>query len=106
MRRQNRIERWGQWAGELGRVLGKQPDAVSRWARMAGLHRAEDPALAKHREAVDRALAAATCRARASCDDNVGSVRPGTNASGWPVSGAAGRREEGFPGGFPGIIDR
>ena len=54
------IERWGQRAGELGRVLGKHPDVVSRWARKAGLRRAEEPALAEQHEALDRALAAAT----------------------------------------------
>jgi REP element-mobilizing transposase RayT len=54
------IERWGQRAGELGRLLGKHPDAVSRWARMAGVRRAGDPALAERHEALDRALAAAT----------------------------------------------
>jgi hypothetical protein len=54
------IERWSQRAGELGRVLGKHPDAVSRWARMAALRRAEDPALAAQHDALDRSLAAAT----------------------------------------------
>ncbi len=54
------IERWDQRAGELGRALGRHPDAVSRLARMAGLRRTEDPAAAEQREALDRALAAAT----------------------------------------------
>ena len=52
------IERWGQRPGELGRVLGKHPDVVSRWARMAALHRAEEPSLAAQHDALDRALAA------------------------------------------------
>lgn len=53
------VERWGQRAGELGRVLGKHPDVVSRWARKAGQRRAEDPAVAEGHDALDRALAEA-----------------------------------------------
>ena len=33
------IERWGQSAGALGRALGKHPDMISRWARMAAARR-------------------------------------------------------------------
>jgi REP element-mobilizing transposase RayT len=54
------IERWGQRAGALGGVLGKHPDAVSRWARAAALRRAVEPALTEQHEALDRALAEAT----------------------------------------------
>jgi len=53
------IERWGQQAGELGRVLGRHPDVVSRWVRKAGQRRAEDPAVAEQHDALDRALAEA-----------------------------------------------
>ena len=51
------IERWGQRAGELGRVLGKHPDMVSRWARRAGMRRAEAPELARRHDELDHALA-------------------------------------------------
>jgi hypothetical protein len=54
------IERWEQRAGELGRVLGKHPDVVSRWARMAALHRAEEPSLAARHDAIDGAIAASS----------------------------------------------
>jgi hypothetical protein len=53
------IERWGQRAGEIGRVLGKHPDVVSRWARIAAQHRAQEPSLVTQHDALDRALAAA-----------------------------------------------
>lgn len=57
------IERWGQRPGELGRVLGKHPDMVSRWARMAALRRADDPSLADQQEALDQAIAAQAAEA-------------------------------------------
>lgn len=56
------IERWGQRAGELGRVLRKHPDMVSRWARMAARRRVEDPSQAERHDALDRAIAAQTAR--------------------------------------------
>ncbi len=51
------IERWGQRASDLARVLGKHPDMVSRWARMAAMRRAEDPELAHRHDELDRELA-------------------------------------------------
>jgi len=57
------VERWGQRAGELGRVLGRHPDVVSRWVRKAGQRRAEDPAVAERHDALDRALAEAVTSA-------------------------------------------
>ncbi len=52
------IERWGQRAGELGRVLRKHPDMVSRWARMAARRRTEDPSQAERNDVLDRTIAA------------------------------------------------
>ena len=57
------IERWGQRPGELSRVLGKHPDMVTRWARMAALQRADDLSLVDQQEALDRAIAAQAAEA-------------------------------------------
>ena len=57
------IERWGQRPGELSRVLGKHPDMVTRWARMAALRRADDLSLVDQQEALDRAIAAQAAEA-------------------------------------------
>ena len=57
------IERWGQRPGELGRVLGKHPDMVSRWARMAALRTADDLSLVDQQEALDRTIAAQAAEA-------------------------------------------
>ena len=51
------IERWGQSAGALGRALGKHPDMISRWARMAAARRAGDPSLRQQHDELDTALA-------------------------------------------------
>jgi putative transposase len=45
------IERWSQRAGELGGVLGKHPDVVSRWARAGAERKTTDP---KFAEAIDQ----------------------------------------------------
>jgi putative transposase len=45
------IERWSQRAGELGGVLGKHPDVVSRWARAGAERKTTDP---KFVEAIDQ----------------------------------------------------
>ena len=58
------LERWGQSAGELGRVLGTHPDVVSRWARRAATRRAEDPAIADQHQALDLQIAASNPEAR------------------------------------------
>ena len=57
------VERWGQRPGELGRVLGKHPDMVTRWARMAALRRADDLSLVSQQEALDRKIAARAAEA-------------------------------------------
>jgi hypothetical protein len=58
------IERWGQRAGELGAVLGRHPDVVSRWARMAALRRGEDASVAEDHDRLDRTIAEAVTVAR------------------------------------------
>ena len=45
---------------DLGRVLVRRPDAVSRWVRMAAWRRAEGPAVAEQHVTLDRAIAAMT----------------------------------------------
>jgi len=53
------IERWGQTAKDLGRVLSKHPDSISRMAGQMATRRAADPDSGIEREvnALDRALA-------------------------------------------------
>jgi hypothetical protein len=68
------IERWGLRAGDLGRALGKHPDVVSRWVRIAASRRAEDPALAELHEHLDHELAGVGHGTAGGPDDNVGFV--------------------------------
>ncbi len=53
------IERWGQRAGELGAVLGKHPDVVSRWARNGAERTSSDPKFAETIDHLDVFLAGA-----------------------------------------------
>lgn len=50
------IERWSQRAGNLGEVLGKNPDVVSRWARTGAERRTTDPEFAEVLDQLDAAL--------------------------------------------------
>ena len=52
------IERWGQRAGDLGGLLGKHPDVVSRWARRGAERRSEDVEFSGAIDRFDRDLAA------------------------------------------------
>ena len=54
------IERWGQRAGELGAVLGKHPDVVSRWARNGAEGRSSDSEFAETIDQLDKFLAGAS----------------------------------------------
>lgn len=58
------IERWGQRAGELGAVLGKHPDVVSRWARNGADRRSSDPEFAETIDQLDVFLAGASSEIR------------------------------------------
>jgi putative transposase len=50
------IERWNQRAGELGGILGKHPDVVSRWARAGAERRSSDQEFADALDRLDAAL--------------------------------------------------
>jgi len=50
------IERWGQRAKELARVLNKHPDVVSEWASKGGSRRQTDPGFNEEVEELDRRL--------------------------------------------------
>lgn len=54
------IERWGQRAGELGRLLGRHPDVVSRWARRGAERRVADVAFSEKLDQLDETLSART----------------------------------------------
>jgi hypothetical protein len=47
------IERWEQRAAEIGSLLGKHPDVVSRWARAGANRRCADPQFARAIEELD-----------------------------------------------------
>jgi hypothetical protein len=47
-------------AGFIGRVLGKHPDVVGRWARSGAERRASDAEFAKEIDALDSFLAGST----------------------------------------------
>ena len=50
------IERWGQRAKDLARVLNKHPDVVSDWASRGGSLRQVDPGFSEEVEQLDRRL--------------------------------------------------
>ena len=50
------IERWGQRAKDLARVLNKNPDVVSAWASKCGSLRQVDPGFSEEVEILDREL--------------------------------------------------
>lgn len=55
------IERWEQRAGSLGRVLGKHPDVVSRWARSGAERRSTDHEFARLLDELDAILSGDCC---------------------------------------------
>ena len=50
------VERWGQRAGQLAKLLKKHPVAVSRWVADATRQRIEDPGYTEELDALDKAL--------------------------------------------------
>ena len=56
------IERWDQRAGQLGSILGKHPDVVSRWARAGAERRSTDHEFAQSLDRLDAALAESCCQ--------------------------------------------
>jgi len=56
------IERWRIRAGELALVLGRRPEAISRWAAQAGERRQADEAFRTRYEELDAALCGAHSR--------------------------------------------
>ena len=58
------IERWRIRAGDLGAVLGRRPDAITRWAARAGELRLRDDSFRARYEALDAALAGGGKRRR------------------------------------------
>jgi putative transposase len=54
------IERWGQRAGALAKVLDKHSDGVSRWVSRGAALRGEDPAFAKEAAELDEELSRQT----------------------------------------------
>jgi hypothetical protein len=54
------IERWRLRAGQLGAVLGKRPEVITRWAAHAGARRQTDEAFHRRYEELDEVL----CHAR------------------------------------------
>lgn len=55
------IEGWEQRAGSLGRVLGKHPDVVSRWARSGAELRSTDHEFAELLDDLDAMLSEGCC---------------------------------------------
>ena len=58
------IERWRIGAGKLAAIVGRRPEAVSRWSARAGVLRQEDDAFRRRYEALDAALSDARPRGR------------------------------------------
>jgi len=56
------IERWGQRAGEIGALLGKHPDVVSRRARAGAKRRSTDPEFTIAIDELDKHLAESALR--------------------------------------------
>ena len=50
------VERWHQGPRDLGRLLGRRADVVSRWVRWGATRREEDPEFAAHYDDLDRRL--------------------------------------------------
>ncbi len=50
------VERWGQKAGRLARLLNKHPVAVRRWVADAARQRTEDPRYSERMDALGEAL--------------------------------------------------
>jgi putative transposase len=50
------VERWGQKAGQLAKLLNKHPVAVSRWVTDAARQRTEDPRYSERMDALDEAV--------------------------------------------------
>ncbi len=50
------VERWHQGPRDLGRLLGRRADVVSRWVRWGAARREEDPEFAAHYDDLDRKL--------------------------------------------------
>jgi putative transposase len=50
------VERWGQKAGRLAKLLNKHPVAVSRWVAEAARRRTEDPGFSRQMDGLDEAL--------------------------------------------------
>jgi hypothetical protein len=51
------IERWGIRAKELGELLGRRPEVVTRWAARGAELRQRDEGFTSEYEAIDRTLA-------------------------------------------------
>jgi REP element-mobilizing transposase RayT len=50
------IERWGQRPGVLGPILGKHPDVVSRWVRLAADRKHEERGFSETADHLDRSI--------------------------------------------------
>jgi len=50
------VERWGQSSRELGTVVGRRGDVVSRWVRWGAARRDDDPDFAEAYDELDRKL--------------------------------------------------
>jgi len=50
------VERWRQSPRELGKVLGRRADVISRWVRWGAERRVADPEFAKAHDGLDRQL--------------------------------------------------